>query len=70
MGDGVSADGLRLLRLIGDTPGSIRELSVAEQRYEAVRTVHRVSDELGRSRGRGGEGRRRSWGQVKEMPMR
>jgi transposase-like protein len=39
MGDGVSADGLRLLRLIGDTPGFMRELSVAEQRYEAVRAV-------------------------------
>jgi transposase-like protein len=41
MGDGVSADGLRLLRLIGDTP-EMRELSVAEQRYQAVLAV--VSD--------------------------
>jgi hypothetical protein len=39
MGAGVSADGLRLLRLIGDTPGFMREMSVAEQRYEAVRAV-------------------------------
>jgi transposase len=39
MGDAVSVDGLRLLRLIGDTPGFMRELSVAEQRYEAVRAV-------------------------------
>ena len=32
MPDGVSADGLHLLRLILDTP-LMRELSVAEQRY-------------------------------------
>lgn len=33
-----SGDGLRLLRLIGDTPG-MRELSVSEQRYQAVLAV-------------------------------
>ena len=38
MPDSVSADGLRLLRLIGDTP-VMRELSVAEQRYVAVLAV-------------------------------
>jgi transposase-like protein len=36
--DSVSADGLRLLRLIGDTP-VMRELSVTEQRYQAVLAV-------------------------------
>ena len=41
MGDAPSGDGLRLLRLIGDTPG-MRELSVAEQRYQAVLAV--ISD--------------------------
>lgn len=39
-GDTPSSDGLRLLRLIGDTPG-MRELSVAEQRYQAVLAVIR-----------------------------
>ena len=34
----VSVDGLRLIRLMGDTP-EMRELSVSEQRYEAVRAV-------------------------------
>jgi hypothetical protein len=43
MGDGVSADGLHLLRLILDTP-VMRELSVAEQRYQAVLAV--ISDGL------------------------
>ena len=37
--DGVSAVGLRLLRLIGDTPEFMREMSVVEQRYEGVRAV-------------------------------
>ena len=41
MGDTTSGDGLRLLRLIGDTP-EMRELSVAEQRYQAVLAV--ISD--------------------------
>src|SRR6478609_3167092 len=41
MADSVSADALRLLRLIGDTP-EMRELSVAEQRYQAVLAV--ISD--------------------------
>jgi transposase InsO family protein len=41
MGDTPSGDGLRLLRLIGDTP-EMRELSVAEQRYQAVLAV--ISD--------------------------
>jgi len=35
MGDTPSGDGLRLLRLIGDTP-EMRELSVAEQRYHSA----------------------------------
>jgi hypothetical protein len=39
MGDGVPADGLRLLRLIGDTPDPCGEMSVEEHRYEAVRAV-------------------------------
>jgi transposase InsO family protein len=43
MPDGVSADGLHLLRLILDTP-LMRELSVAEQRYQAVLAV--ISDGL------------------------
>jgi transposase InsO family protein len=43
MGDGVSADALHLLRLILDTPW-MRELSVAEQRYQAVLAV--ISDGL------------------------
>ena len=41
MGDSPSGDGLRLLRLIGDTP-EMRELSVAEQRSQAVLAV--ISD--------------------------
>lgn len=41
MGAMPSGDGLRLLRLIGDTPG-MWELSVAEQRYQAVLAV--ISD--------------------------
>jgi transposase InsO family protein len=41
MPDSVSVDGLQLLRLIGDTP-EMRELSVAEQRYQAVLAV--ISD--------------------------
>lgn len=56
MGDTPSGDGLRLLRLIGDTPG-MRELSVAEQRYRAVlavisdgETVKDVADRFGVSR--------------------
>ena len=40
-GDSVSADGLHLLRLILDAP-SMREMSVAEQRYQAVLAV--ISD--------------------------
>jgi hypothetical protein len=36
--DSVSADGLGLLRLIGDTP-VMRELNVTEQRYQAVLAV-------------------------------
>src|SRR3954464_918605 len=43
MGDGVSADALHLLRLILDTPW-MRELSVAEQRYQVVLAV--ISDGL------------------------
>jgi transposase len=43
MADSVSADGLHLLRLILDTP-LMRELSVAEQRYQAVLAV--ISDGL------------------------
>lgn len=43
MADSVSADGLHLLRLILDTP-EMRELSVAEQRYQAVLAV--ISDGL------------------------
>ena len=43
MGDSVSADALHLLRLILDTP-LMRELSVAEQRYQAVLAV--ISDGL------------------------
>jgi transposase InsO family protein len=43
MGDSVSADALHLLRLIFDTP-LMRELSVAEQRYQAVLAV--ISDGL------------------------
>jgi transposase len=43
MGDGVSADALHLFRLILDTP-LMRELSVAEQRYQAVLAV--ISDGL------------------------
>ena len=43
MGDSVSADALHLLRLILDTPW-MRELSVAEQRYQAVLAV--ISDGL------------------------
>ncbi len=38
MPDSVSVDGLQLLRLMGDTPW-MREISVSEQRYEAVRAV-------------------------------
>jgi transposase InsO family protein len=38
MPDSVSADARQLFRLIGDTP-SMRELSVAEQRYQAVMAV-------------------------------
>ena len=38
MADSVSADALHLLRLILDTP-DMRELSVAEQRYQAVLAV-------------------------------
>jgi len=34
-GNSPSGDGLHLLRLIGDTP-DMREMSVAEQRYQAV----------------------------------
>src|SRR3712207_369913 len=41
MPDSVSVDVLQLLRLIGDTP-RMRELSVAEQRYQAVLAV--ISD--------------------------
>jgi hypothetical protein len=41
MADSVSADALHLLRLILDTP-DMRELSVAEQRYQAVLAV--ISD--------------------------
>ena len=41
MADSVSADALHLLRLILDTPDT-RELSVAEQRYQAVLAV--ISD--------------------------
>ena len=36
--DSVSVDGLQLFRVIGNTPW-MRELSVAKQRYEAVRAV-------------------------------
>lgn len=43
MGDSVSADALHLLRLILDTP-LMRELSVAEQRYQTVLAV--ISDGL------------------------
>lgn len=43
MGDSVSADALRLFRLILDTPW-MRELSVVEQRYQAVLAV--ISDGL------------------------
>ena len=43
MADSVSADALHLLRLILDTP-KMRELSVAEQRYQAVLAV--ISDGL------------------------
>jgi transposase InsO family protein len=43
MPDGVSVDALQLLRLILDTP-LMRELSVAEQRYQAVLAV--ISDGL------------------------
>lgn len=43
MPDGVSADALRLFRLILDTPW-MRELSVVEQRYQAVLAV--ISDGL------------------------
>src|SRR6185503_15672423 len=43
MGDSVSADALQLCRLILDTP-LMRELSVAEQRYQAVLAV--ISDGL------------------------
>ena len=43
MPDSVSADALQLLRLILDTP-LMRELSVAEQRYQAVLAV--ISDGL------------------------
>jgi transposase InsO family protein len=43
MADSVSADALHLLRLILDTP-DMRELSVAEQRYQAVLAV--ISDGL------------------------
>jgi predicted nuclease of restriction endonuclease-like RecB superfamily len=43
MGDSVSAEALQLLRLILDTP-LMRELSVAEQRYQAVLAV--ISDGL------------------------
>ena len=43
MADSVSADALHLLRLILDTP-EMRELSVAEQRYQAVLAV--ISDGL------------------------
>ena len=42
MGATPSGDGLHLLRLIGDTPEHMRELSVAEQRYQAVLAV--ISD--------------------------
>jgi hypothetical protein len=38
MVDGVSGDALHLFRLIYDTP-LMRELSVAEQRYQAVMAV-------------------------------
>ena len=38
MPDSVSVDGLQLFRLMGDTPW-MREISVSEQRYEAVRAV-------------------------------
>jgi hypothetical protein len=38
MGNSTSGDGLHLLRLIGDTP-DMREMSVAEQRYQAVLAV-------------------------------
>ena len=54
MADSVSADALHLLRLILDTP-DMRELSVAEQRYQAVLAV--ISDGLSISQV-GGEG----WG--------
>src|SRR6201747_1604391 len=43
MGDSVLADALHLLRLILDTP-LMRELSVSEQRYQAVLAV--ISDGL------------------------
>lgn len=43
MADSISADALHLLRLILDTP-DMRELSVAEQRYQAVLAV--ISDGL------------------------
>lgn len=43
MADSVSADALHLLRLILDTP-LMRELSVAEQRYQVVLAV--ISDGL------------------------
>ena len=43
MADSVSADARQLLRLILDTPW-MRELSVAEQRYQAVLAV--ISDGL------------------------
>ena len=56
MPDGVSADGLHLLRLILDTP-LMRELSVAEQRYQAVMavigdglSVSQVAEKVGVSR--------------------
>jgi transposase len=56
MPDSVSADGLHLLRLILDTP-LMRELSVAEQRYQAVMavigdglSVSQVAEKVGVSR--------------------
>src|SRR6201990_2511275 len=56
MADSVSADALHLLRLILDTPW-MRELSVAEQRYQAVLavtsdglSVSQVAEKVGVSR--------------------
>ncbi len=49
MPDSVSADAWQLLRLILDTPW-MRELSVAEQRYQAVMSVSQVAEKAGVSR--------------------